>query len=62
MLFNYLRCPKDANVFPPLELDSLSKSLFAEFKAFRFPSTATVNFVATVGFCQEKCEPVSLFL
>ncbi|KAI9559609.1 hypothetical protein GHT06_013614 [Daphnia sinensis] len=51
-------CPKDENVFPPLELDRNTKSLFAEFKAFRFPSTATVNFVATVGFCQERCEPV----
>ncbi|XP_046464235.1 uncharacterized protein LOC124210016 isoform X1 [Daphnia pulex] len=51
-------CPKDGNVFPPLELDLTTKSLFAEFKAFRFPSTATVNFVATVGFCQERCEPV----
>jgi Zona pellucida-like domain. len=33
--------------------------LFADFKAFRFPSTATVNFVATVQFCQDICEPVS---
>ena len=27
------------------------------FQAFRFPSTPTVNFVATVQFCQELCDP-----
>lgn len=42
-------------------MDRNSKSLSAEFKAFRFPSTATVNFIATVGFCQERCEPVIIF-
>ena len=29
------------------------------FQAFRFPSTPTVNFVATVQFCQELCDPSS---
>ena len=27
-------------------------------QAFRFPSTPTVNFVATVQFCQDRCDPV----
>jgi hypothetical protein len=40
-----------------MDMDRNSKSLTADFKAFRFPTTATVNFVATVGFCQERCEP-----
>ena len=55
-------CPRDRNIFSALEVDRNSKSLFADFKAFRFPSTATVNFVATVVFCQERCEPVSICL
>ena len=54
---NEIRCPRDANIFPPMDMDRNSKSLTADFKAFRFPTTATVNFVATVGFCQERCEP-----
>ena len=29
------------------------------FQAFRFPSTPTVNFVATVQFCQDVCDPVT---
>ena len=40
-----------------LDVDLATRSLFADFKAFRFPSTATVNFVATVVFCQTRCEP-----
>lgn len=55
----FYRCPKDSNIFPPMELDANTKSLFAEFKAFRFPTSATVNFIATIAFCQERCEPVS---
>jgi hypothetical protein len=29
------------------------------FQAFRFPSTPTVNFVATVQFCQDLCQPIT---
>ena len=37
----------------------LDRALYSDFKAFRFPSTPIVNFIATVQFCQELCEPVS---
>ena len=53
------RCPRYPNIFPELELEERTKSLFANFKAFRFPSTARVNFVATIRFCQDACQPVS---
>jgi hypothetical protein len=53
------RCPRDHNIFPALQVERGTRDLFADFKAFRFPSTATVNFVATVQFCQDICEPVS---
>ena len=53
------RCPRDPNIFPALQVERGARDLFADFKAFRFPSTATVNFVATVQFCQDICEPVS---
>jgi hypothetical protein len=53
------RCPRDHNIFPALQVERGVRDLFADFKAFRFPSTATVNFVATVQFCQDVCEPVS---
>jgi hypothetical protein len=53
------RCPRDPNIFPALQVERGVRDLFADFKAFRFPSTATVNFVATVQFCQDICEPVS---
>jgi len=52
-------CPRDPVIFPGLSLmNDRSKSLYADFKAFRFPSTAAVNFLATVQFCQDICEPV----
>lgn len=54
------RCPKNAIIFPAMEVDRATKSLYADFKAFRFPSTGTINFVATVAFCEEQCEPVTL--
>jgi len=59
MIF-YARCPRDANVFPEMQAEQGTRNLFADFKAFRFPSTATVNFVATVQFCQDLCQPVSI--
>jgi len=52
-------CPLNELIFPALDLESNSKALFANFKAFRFPSTPTVNFVATVQFCQDTCDPVT---
>ena len=51
-------CPVNELIFPALDLESGTRALFADFKAFRFPSTPIVNFVATVQFCQEVCEPV----
>ena len=52
-------CPVNELIFPALELETSTRALYADFKAFRFPSTPIVNFVATVQFCQEICEPVS---
>ncbi|OXA52939.1 Plasminogen [Folsomia candida] len=57
-LIDNIGCPRDPNVFPGLEIERGTRNLFADFKAFRFPSTATVNFVATVQFCQDACQPV----
>ncbi|CAL4089343.1 unnamed protein product, partial [Meganyctiphanes norvegica] len=44
-------------IFAELRVEDGTKSLVSDFKAFRFPSTARVNFVATVRFCQDACEP-----
>ncbi|CAG7728314.1 unnamed protein product [Allacma fusca] len=58
-LIDNIGCPRDPNVFPGLEMErGGTRNLYADFKAFRFPSTATVNFVATVQFCQDLCQPV----
>ena len=54
-------CPVNELIFPTLELEDGTRALYADFKAFRFPSTPIVNFIATVQFCQELCEPVSFF-
>jgi len=51
-------CPLNELIFPALQLEGDSRALNADFKAFRFPSTPTVNFVATVQFCQDRCDPV----
>jgi len=52
-------CPVNELIFPALNLEDASRALAANFKAFRFPSTPTVNFVATVQFCQDVCDPVT---
>jgi hypothetical protein len=39
----------------------VDRALYSDFKAFRFPSTPIVNFIATVQFCQELCEPVTFW-
>ncbi|KAK8733712.1 hypothetical protein OTU49_006442, partial [Cherax quadricarinatus] len=52
-LIDNIGCPRYPAIFPELQLEERTKSLFGDFKAFRFPSTARVNFVATVRFCQE---------
>ena len=52
-------CPVNELIFPALDLESETRALFADFKAFRFPSTPIVNFIATVQFCQDLCDPVS---
>lgn len=51
-------CPVNELIFPTLELEDGTRALYADFKAFRFPSTPIVNFIATVQFCQELCEPM----
>ena len=52
-------CPVNELIFPALDLETETRALFADFKAFRFPSTPIVNFIATVQFCQDLCDPVS---
>ncbi|KAK7068495.1 hypothetical protein SK128_019537 [Halocaridina rubra] len=59
-LIDNIGCPRYPNIFPELQVEDRTKHLFGNFKAFRFPSTARVNFVATVRFCQEECPPVSV--
>ncbi|XP_071035192.1 uncharacterized protein [Parasteatoda tepidariorum] len=52
-------CPTDPSIFPGLNLDARDrKTLFANFKAFRFPSTGLVNFEVQIRFCQDQCKPV----
>ncbi|GFU94320.1 uncharacterized protein TNCV_162501 [Trichonephila clavipes] len=54
-----VRCPTDPSIFPGLNLDARDrKSLFANFKAFRFPSTGLVNFEVQIRFCQDQCKPM----
>ncbi|KAK3908976.1 Protein let-653 [Frankliniella fusca] len=60
-LIDNVGCPRDPIIFPALQVERGSRDLFADFKAFRFPSTATVNFVATVQFCQDICEPIRCY-
>ncbi|XP_046406709.1 uncharacterized protein LOC124171575 isoform X1 [Ischnura elegans] len=60
-LIDNVGCPRDPNIFPALQIERGTRDLFTDFKAFRFPSTATVNFVATVQFCQDVCEPISCY-
>ena len=52
-------CPVNELIFPALDLETETRALYADFKAFRFPSTPIVNFIATVQFCQDLCDPVS---
>ncbi|KAG8201928.1 hypothetical protein JTE90_027405 [Oedothorax gibbosus] len=52
-------CPTDPSIFPGLNLDARDrKTLFANFKAFRFPSTGLVNFEVQIRFCQDQCKPI----
>nr|XP_040567250.1 uncharacterized protein LOC121116996 isoform X1 [Lepeophtheirus salmonis] len=51
-------CPINEIIFPALELEGGTRALYANFKAFRFPSTPIVNFIATVQFCQDLCKPM----
>ncbi|CAB3367593.1 Hypothetical predicted protein [Cloeon dipterum] len=54
-------CPRDPNIFPGLFVEQGTRNLYANFKAFRFPSTSSVNFVVTIHFCQDICDPVQCF-
>ncbi|KAB7500990.1 hypothetical protein Anas_12965 [Armadillidium nasatum] len=58
-LIDNVGCPRYPDIFPALMIDEQDKSLVARFKAFRFPSTGKVNFVATIRFCQDLCNPVN---
>jgi len=51
-------CPVNELIFPALALEESTRTLYTDFKAFRFPSTPIVNFIATVQFCQDICEPM----
>jgi hypothetical protein len=52
-------CPVDPLVFPALEIDQKDgRSLYSNFKAFRFPSSGLVNFEVQIRFCPERCHPV----
>ncbi|XP_065287791.1 uncharacterized protein [Dermacentor albipictus] len=58
-LIDSLGCPVDPSIFPPLRPDYRQPgALFANFKAFRFPSSGLVNFEVQIRFCQERCDPV----
>ena len=53
-------CPADP-VFPGLEKDPETGALLGKFEAFKFSDTTVVNFEVNVQFCQDKCNPVSLY-
>ena len=54
-------CPVNEAIFPGLEEDRVTrKNLVAPFEAFSFPASQVVNFIATVNFCQRRCEPVGV--
>ncbi|KAH8035802.1 hypothetical protein HPB51_008629 [Rhipicephalus microplus] len=58
-LIDSLGCPVDPTIFPPLRPDYRQPgALFANFKAFRFPSSGLVNFEVQIRFCQDRCDPV----
>ncbi|CAG0904424.1 unnamed protein product, partial [Darwinula stevensoni] len=50
-------CPTEPDIFPEMRLDPVTKSLFAEFEAFKFSNDAVVRFLVTVQFCLEECPP-----
>ncbi|XP_068081538.1 uncharacterized protein [Anabrus simplex] len=53
-------CPPDEKTFPALRrISPDSKSLVANFRAFKFPRSNVVKFNATVHFCPGSCEPVN---
>ncbi|XP_059489112.1 uncharacterized protein LOC132204551 isoform X2 [Neocloeon triangulifer] len=54
-------CPRDPNIFPGLFVEQGTRNLYGDFKAFRFPSTSNVNFVVSIHFCQDICEPVQCY-
>lgn len=51
-------CPIDPTVFPSLERSLDSKTLTAQFQAFKFASESTIKFQMTVSFCLDVCPPV----
>lgn len=54
-------CPPDPQTFPALLKESPnSKSLVANFRAFKFPRSPIVRFTVMVHFCVGTCQPVSL--
>ncbi|XP_001604126.2 uncharacterized protein LOC100120484 isoform X1 [Nasonia vitripennis] len=60
LLLDKMGCPvmNEAQVFPALEKDPAdNRSLVAEFRAFKFPSSQHVRFNVIVKFCLERCQP-----
>ena len=54
-------CPADP-VFPGLTKEPGTGALLGRFEAFKFSETTVVNFEVNVQFCQDQCNPVSVFI
>jgi len=60
LLLNDKGCPPDRFTFPAFSKASPnSKSLIANFRAFKFPNSLIVRFSVMVQFCPGTCPPVS---
>ena len=60
LLLNDKGCPPDPFTFPAFSKASpSSKSLIANFRAFKFPNSFIVRFSVMVQFCPGTCPPVS---
>lgn len=60
LLLNDKGCPPDPLTFPAFtKAGPNSKSLIANFRAFKFPRSLIVRFSVMVQFCPGMCPPVS---
>jgi len=63
LLLNDKGCPPDPFTFPAFSKASPnSKSLIANFRAFKFPNSLIVRFSVMVQFCPGTCPPVSSYM